>query len=166
MLIVWVGQGGHCGARATCSAWGAGKMLIVGSGQGVRRVPVHRVPQRDDPRATLRLSVNTRQVPPPPLPQTQHVQCGSINYPCCAPPKKKILPPPLSIAHIPPDHRDYSWGVGKVVFADISQASSLRRRRLLHRSREQDAQHDGGTVVEGGKRVPGHQRHRDAGQGR
>ena len=27
-----------------------------------------------------------------------------------------------------------SWGVGKVVFADMSQVSSLRRRRLLHRS--------------------------------
>jgi len=54
VLIVGRGQGGHRGARATCSAWGAGKMLIVESGQGVRRVPVHRVPQRDDPRATLR----------------------------------------------------------------------------------------------------------------
>ena len=28
MLIVGRGQGGHRGARATCSAWGAGKMLI------------------------------------------------------------------------------------------------------------------------------------------
>jgi len=43
--------------------------------------------------------------------------------------------------------------VGKVVFADMSQAASLGRQRLLHCSREQDAQHDGGTVVEGGGEV-------------
>ena len=150
MLIVGRGQGGHRGARATCSAWGAGKMLIVGSGQGARRVPVHRVPQRDDPRATLRQYPASSSATPPSNPA-----CAVRIYqlPLLCPPPQ--IPSPSSL-HCPytPRSSSSSWGVGKVVFADMSQASSLRRRRLLHHSREQDAQHDGGTVVEGG-RVPG-----------
>jgi hypothetical protein len=70
---------------------------------------------------------------------------------CCADLSTTLVVPPPppnpspSSLHCPytPRSSSSSWGVGKVVFADMSQVSSLRRRRLLHRGREQDALHGG-----------------------